>query len=193
MDRYRLFSLLGIIATLGILAWVSKSDNLLEVPIFQGDKSPTDSDFMMDNFISRQYNASGDLHYELSAKRLTHYPHNKTALLESPLVNFYNDQASPWIAKSHSGLLREEDASLILNGQVSISQDPLPLDSQPWLIESEALTLYPRENIILTAYPVSIASGHQYISAIGLHANTKTHKIKLLHEVKGQHAPNRLR
>ena len=190
MNHYRIFSLFGILATLGILIWVWKSDNPLEVPIFHAEKSSRDSDFMMENFVSKQYNASGELHYKLSASRLTHYPHNQTALIESPLVNFYNDQQAPWVAKSRSGLLREESESLILSGQVTISQDPLPAEKLPWLIASEQLTLYPKQNTILTTAPVAISGEQQYISAIGMHANTQSQRIKLLKQVRGQHSPD---
>lgn len=192
--NYKLLSLLGFLAMLSILFWVWKSTYPLETTLFTKPQNSQRSDFMLENFTSRQFDQSGQLHYELNAKQLMHYPHNRSALLEQPHVTFYNDRQAPWVAVSRSGLIQEADESLILSGQVTIRQDLSNADDAyhtsrggPWLIESEQFTLYPKRNVITSDKRVTVASRNMQMQSMGMHANTLYHTIILTDQVRGHH------
>lgn len=198
--NYRLIGLVSSSMTLTIilfLVWITYSENKLS-EVFRGsiyEQEESNTDFILEHFSSRQFDQAGSLLYELNASQLTHFPKTRTAHLESPEINFYNDVDTPWIARSESGVIKELEESILLKGNVKIEQNPnIYISSvqnlkseEPWRIESEQFTLYPKLNELVTSQPVLIASKTMRIRATGLKANTLHHEITLLNKVKGLH------
>lgn len=198
--NYRLIGLICSVLTItiiGFLVWITQSESHLSqvfrAPTPQAEENGID--FILEKFSSRQFDQAGSLLYELYADRLTHYPKSQTAHLEEPIINFYNDLKAPWVAQSKSGVIKEAEESILLTGDVQIAQQfnqdfgagsKLSKDG-PWRIESEAFTLYPKLNELVTHQPVLIASQTMRIRATGLKANTLHHEITLLNKVKGLH------
>lgn len=90
---------------------------------------PDNIDYFLTNLNYRAINASGDLDYEFSSRRLEHYPRDDISLIEVPALKIYR-AADDWRINALQGELQHRDNLLWLREQVIMQKtgaDPLEI------------------------------------------------------------------
>ncbi|HKQ29938.1 MAG TPA: LPS export ABC transporter periplasmic protein LptC [Burkholderiales bacterium] len=115
---------LGILAVLLLLAGASWF--LVRVAgepefLFTG-KQRHDPDYIVEDFHSVVMTATGQPHYELRGKRLTHYGDDGSSTVEQPYVIQYERGRAPTHARAERGFVPNGTPYIELTGNVHVAQ-----------------------------------------------------------------------
>ena len=151
---------------------------------------------------SNYFNKSGQLSYTFTAKKLSHFRSEDNAgldtpstnssytLIESPHINMYR-QNSPWVVDADRGRITSGENVITLEDNVSIGS--LDKDENNITMTTSQLTIYPNQKMAKTDKEVQINSTSGTITALGMEADLKKEKIKLLSKVRGSHDPLKIK
>lgn len=148
---------------------------------------------------SQHFNEEGALDYVFNAEKLEYYqipeqtteeggylPARDYTLIDKPSVQLFMDVA-PWFIESINGKLSEKGELLNLWQDVKIWQTDKKGNTSS--LQTEELTIFPREKLVETDKPVKITTPSGEITATGMIANLNEKRIKLLSNVRGIHDP----
>ncbi len=139
-----------------------------EAPVADG-RQRHDPDYQIENFTVRRFDKNGDLQHQLSAERMTHYPDNDATELSHPKLVGYAG-ASPVHASARRGTVGREGSVVVLRDEVKIHRDPAPGVPRATFTTSEA-TIYPDDEYVTTAAPVTLTQGNSIASGVGFELN----------------------
>lgn len=131
-----------------------------------------DPDYQIEKFTVRRFDHNGNLQHELSAERMTHYPDNDATELTQPRLVGYAGP-SPVHASARRGTVGREGSVVVLRDEVRIHRDPAPGVPRATFTTTEA-TVYPDDEYVTTAAPVTLTQGNSIASGVGFELNNKT-------------------
>jgi lipopolysaccharide export system protein LptC len=137
------------------------------------------------DLLVKQFDENGVLLQTLQTPKMVHYETRAITELSQPVVWRFKPDAPPWRMQAENGIADHQQETLYLPGRVVIEREGKG-DFAPYLIETEDL-IYRSDNAYAsTSEAVTILSGRQRLSAIGLRAwLTEPSRLKLLHQVRG--------
>ncbi len=143
------------------------------------DLKRNDPDIYMLDATIRQFADNGDLQYELSADRFTHFPLTDVTILERPNLMLYPQNGTPWTISSSNGRLLSKS---IYREEVMELWDDVLLsrqsqDVQFVNIKTQSLTVYPEREYAETDLKVSINDNASTTSAAGMEAHLDQEKL----------------
>jgi lipopolysaccharide export system protein LptC len=144
---------------------------------------------------TREFDAQGKLHYQLSTPQITHYQVNPEGpsdgdytLIERPDMAFYDAEAkAPWLVTANSGRSEADGELIRLLDNVLIRQQT----STQGLIEITTSELQVRasEQFAETDKAVKMRSAKGQIDAIGMDADLAQSRLQLKSQVKAVYDP----
>lgn len=140
-------------------------------------------DHFMEDFTSVTLNEAGVPVHQLKAVRLTHYPNDRHSELEDPVMTFYKDDNSHWIASAKEGRILDDGEEVFLQGDVFIRQ-PGKKDSVI-TINTRDLHILPNEDFAETPNSVVMQQNDNTVTAIGMQAHFGHGVVDFLSEVRG--------
>ena len=176
-----------------VVVWETPPDMLLP-----GDRGKPEHQAQLFSIITqakaRHFNEQGQLSYSFVAEQLRHYRYDVTRVSEEdytiiaqPEVTFYTEMP-PWHMRATEGKLTDGGLTLTLSDDVHIWQgdeaDPSARTSE---LNTEYLTVRPREKTAQTDAAVTILTPTGTISATGMIADLRNHHITFLSNVKGSY------
>ncbi len=143
------------------------------------DLKRNDPDIYMLDATIRQFADTGELQYELSADRFTHFPLTDVTILEWPNLMLYPQNGTPWTISSSNGRLLSKS---IYREEVMELWDDVLLsrqsqDGQFVNIKTQSLTVYPEREYAETDLKVSINDNASTTSAAGMEAHLDQEKL----------------
>ncbi len=143
------------------------------------DLKRNDPDIYMLDATIRQFADTGELQYELSADRFTHFPLTDVTILEWPNLMLYPQNGTPWTISSSNGRLLSKS---IYREEVMELWDDVLLsrqsqDGQFVNIKTQSLTVYPKREYAETDLKVSINDNASTTSAAGMEAHLDQEKL----------------
>jgi len=150
----------------------------------------------MNNVQIREFDAQGNLHYELSTPRIGHYQAKPDApsaadytLIKLPTMTFYNaDNKAPWQVMAVQGRSENNGQLLRLLDDVLIKQESADLGELQ--ITTSELNVRAREQFAETDKAVKMLSAKGQIDAIGMSADLANSRVQLHSQVNAVYEPH---
>ena len=175
--------LLSILALLTF--WINKTVQPL-APKTDGSNRH-DPDYIMSNFLTTQIDIHGDLHYKLSALEMRHFPDDDTTYLQRPYYTQFTIGKADTQIQGLRGMVSSKGDKVELFGKVKVTR-PAFEDKQESTLETEHLTIFPKEDLVRTESPVIIRQAPKtVIYGTGLIYEKKLGTVTLLHNVRAHY------
>lgn len=144
---------------------------------------------------TREFDAQGKLHYQLSTPQVTHYQVNPDGpsdgdytLIENPDMTFYDaESAAPWLVSAETGRSEANGQLLRLLDNVLIQQQT-PTQGLIQITTSELL-VRASEQFAETDKAVKMRSAKGQIDAVGMDADLAQSRLQLKSQVKAVYDP----
>jgi len=192
MIRFRINRLrawLIILPALGILAvayWVNLA---VEIPPQKTNgKQRHDPDFMVENFSATTLSKAGMPQYKMSAVKMLHYPDDDSTHIETiQLTSIYPDRPSMHIS-AKVGTISGKGDEVFLRDEVRLVRDAGATRSG-MIFTTPFLHVIPELDLAKTDQGVTLKDGSHTVHARGMILDNQARTIKLLNQVKSEHAP----
>lgn len=144
---------------------------------------------------TREFDAEGKLHFELTTPNVAFYQHDPNGpsaldytLIDAPKMIFYNTESgTPWRMSALSGRSEDNNALIRLLGDVIIQQNS---PSQGLVrITTEELNVRSREQFAETDKAVNMRSAKGQMNAVGMDADLTQSRLQLKSQVKAVYEP----
>lgn len=156
-----------------------------------GQQAPA---FFITDFVSDEFDASGQLRQRLSGERAEHYqPTGKTSnkdytLIQAPRAEIFQQQGQPWQLSARLANADAQGDRIELTGDVRLWQEH-PQRGRTEL-RTEKLIYFNKQARAETDAPVTIHSPNGNTTAIGLSADLRAETLTLQQRVRGTHDPH---
>lgn len=144
----------------------------------QVDKHLNEPDYIIEQFSVVRMTKDGKPGYIVSGDKLTHRPIDDSSDIEQPVVRNLGGEHPPMDIKSERARVDENNTRVQLQGNVRIER-AAAAKSPAMKMSTEALTLYPDEDRMVTDRPVRIVAGNATADGVGLKANNATRQLSL--------------
>ena len=184
----RLISRYWLIVPLLLLAivvrdWVESDTSTIEIEDTI-DMSATKSDYYLEQFKSRKYDADGNIEYIVSGETLAHYPTDNRSEITAPSLVMHG-KSIEWNINSETGELKQNPSVFTLLGNVIVKRTST--GGSPVTMRTEEISINTDENEVLTDKPVEIVSETWHLRSIGLQSSLDEGKLNLLSSVTGHY------
>lgn len=147
------------------------------------DMSATQSDYYLEQFSTRKFDANGNIEYEVTGNTLAHYPIDDRSEITEPSVILHRDQVQ-WKIDSTLGELIKNPSVFTLHGDVVVTRETQ--DAEPVIMRTEAISIHTDENEVRTDKPIEIVAQTWHLRSIGLQSSLNEGKLNLLSAVTGR-------
>lgn len=141
-----------------------------------------DPDFSIEKFTVRQFDASGKLQHVLSARNLIHFPDNDVTEVRAPVITALGG-AAPLYLSATRGTIGPDGKIIVLRDGVEIRRPATNIAPAANLTTSVA-TVYPDDEYLTTAAPVSLVQGKSTIQGVGFELNNRSMSAVLHSQVR---------
>lgn len=170
----------------------------LSVWLFQGQpvKGPVVTpqthgvpDAFMENFSMLVLDKQGRPQYQLRAAHMAHYADDNRSEFRQPQFTVYRAGIQRWTAASETGLAKNGDEEIFLNGAVTIQQftDAATLASMQ--IQTRDVRIRPADNYAETDQLATILLEDGRLSSLGMQVHFRKGLVQLVSQVRGVYAP----
>lgn len=197
MDQRRLIFLSALLLAIiaGAIQWYDRSSSHAQQAATHSQQVAPES--IVSGFAQTTFAETGALQYQLRAEKVTHFSRQAAAEMTKPDILFYRAQADQdasgeqaaidWQASAASGVIREDQDTLTLSGDVRVTK---PLSGEQALkFDTESLTIKPKAEVASTEDPVTVTQALHVTRATGLHIDIANGKVELLSQVRSQYVP----
>ena len=191
---HRLFTYLTIIGVVGVLYYFSL--DLTQIGAETGEDSAAPElafDGYSEGINTVFYNDNGDVNYTLRANRQLHLK-DESALLEEPLVRFFENGVSTWNIVAESGLIggnTEASARLMESIRLSGDVEVHRLDDHGYstVLSTQLLDIDPNREILETQDTVHMVTASIAHAGQGMFADLNRDEIHILSDNSGHYEP----
>ncbi len=184
----RLLSRYWLVVPLLLLAIVARDwaeETPVDTPVEATlDMRSTQSDYYLEGFTTKKYDAQGAIEYEISGQTLAHYPADDRSVIASPRVTLHRP-AVLWQIDSSVGHLSQDPETFTLQGDVTILRTSQ--NSEPLQIHTSTLSIFTSGNEVRTDQPIEIIANTWQLRSVGLQSAIDAGKLKLLSNVTGHY------
>ena len=143
-----------------------------------------DPDYTMNNFVTTQTDAQGQLRYILAAAEMRHYPDDDSTVLQRPRFTQYAVNKPYTQIEALRGYISSNGEEVQLVDNVKIVRQAFEGKGEMQVL-SEKLWIYPQQDLVKTDAPVMIKQlPKTVITAIGMVYDKKAQTVTLLNRVK---------
>jgi lipopolysaccharide export system protein LptC len=187
-NRFRL----GVVVAIGA-ALALGSFWLLEVmrkQIADGipDQPRKEPDYYVEKFNFVRMSVAGKAQYNVSGKRLEHYPADDTHGIKLPIVNSLSSERPPMTAHAERALVNSDNSKVHMYNNVHVDR-PATATNEHFHLKSEYLLILPDDDVVQTDQPVEITLGTSVLTGIGMVANNATRELHLASNVHATYQP----
>ena len=178
-----LFPLLGL---LGATYWLNQQVRPEPAKLDRSNRH--DPDAIVENFSATKLDEQGVPSFIMAAKKMLHYPDDDSTLLELPRVTLLSPTLPTIHAIARQGNISGKGDEIFLQNDVEVLREAGKRQDELTL-QTEYLHIIPDQNLTRTDRAIKLVSAHTTIQAVGMEMNNKTRILKLLAQVRSEHAP----
>jgi len=172
-----------VVAAFGSAIWVWQLRREQEPPTLIG---PPRSDYLLYDFDLIALDEAGKESFSASGPRLTRHPNLGTLDIEAPRFSSPDSSGRVWTGTAKRAWVNKEGTELQMLGDASVS-GPAEEAVAPTRLQSEALSVFPREHRVESDVAVTVTEPGSILSAIGMRANLDAQQVELLSDVRIHH------
>jgi lipopolysaccharide export system protein LptC len=173
---------LALVALLTALTfWLERATNP-DDPVRKAEKRH-DPDYIISRVDIRHFDVAGLLKQSLLADSMTHYPDDDSTQIAKPQLTYHNGPADTQVF-ANTAHVTKDNKQVFLRGDVRLIKPPLQ-DKLPTVMQTEALTVFPDDQIAQGNSRVTITHGESIVSGDNVHYSGKTSIAILSGRVKG--------
>ncbi|MCL1886968.1 MAG: LPS export ABC transporter periplasmic protein LptC [Betaproteobacteria bacterium] len=148
----------------------------------------TDPDYYIDNFRYFKLKLTGKADYELTGKKMTHYPDNDSYLINFPVMESLDERQRLQVTYSDWAYIEDENSKIHMHENVAVLRPPTK-DTEAFRMTTEYLLVLPDEDIMRTDREVIAYQGAATMTAVGMESNNATRELFLLSRAKVVYPP----
>jgi lipopolysaccharide export system protein LptC len=167
----------------GSLIW-----HLSNPPVNKSSNNEKNKDAFVIDLKLIQYSILGTPQYTLTSPYVEHFSYKKMTVMSKPTLLSYNTVGTPWQITAHQGTAYNKYQHIQLVDAVKIYREASKDNKETTLLTDEA-DYYPKQHIAKTQKPVTMKQPGAIVHAIGMHVNTQSNTINLLHDIHGSYIP----
>ena len=168
-----------------VTAWLANLTDLQE--IYHGSAPLHSLDYFSSGYKKWAMDGQGKLKQQVVSETMEHYGDDGTTHMVNPWLFFYNENASPWLIKSATGILSGDGKLLLLNGRVVITRDAAQ-GVRPLTINTSALRVNPETSYAETKAWAELISPPNTTTGTGMQLTfANPVHLQLLAHVKGKY------
>jgi lipopolysaccharide export system protein LptC len=142
-----------------------------------------DPDYVIENFAALTFDAQGQPHSRLSAKKMVHYMDDDSTELEAPRFERSDGESAPISVQSKRGLVTADREDVYFLGDVRVTR--AATEGQAAIeLTTEYIRLIPDHEILRTEKPVLMRQGNSVVEATGLFVDGEKRIFQLAGRVK---------
>ncbi|MES2820671.1 MAG: LPS export ABC transporter periplasmic protein LptC [Pseudomonadota bacterium] len=185
LRKLRLGAIFTLLAALLAAAgyWNISPVSFMEKTVTATDDSAID--FYVIKADTVQYQADGELHYEMTADRMEHLKTTDMTLLSAPDLMLYRGTPLPWHVRSARGEVSPKGKEVELIDDVRVERTDAK--GRPTILTTSRLTVIPEKEYAQTSQAVRIEAANGVTTAKGMKAYLNDGRMLLLSNVRGQH------
>lgn len=176
-----LYARIGLLLTAAVSLWLFLQDD--SEPIQRSSEGGRSSDYAMTDFTMTIMDINGVPARQIKGDHLAHYPKGDRTEITNPTAEFLKPGQDTWIITSNKGRTKGKADTILLTGNVIISNKHDP----EFNMLTDKLTLNTHLSTAYTEEPVTIHSPQGVTESVGLHAALDEETINLHSRVKGQY------
>jgi lipopolysaccharide export system protein LptC len=143
-----------------------------------------DPDYIMNNFVNTQTDASGKLRYVLAATEMVHYPDDDSTVLQRPRFTQFATNKPYTQIEGLRGYVSSNGEEIELVDNVKVVRQAFEGKGEMQVL-TEKLIILPNQDLVKTNSPVVIKQAPKtVIHATGMIYDKKNQTVKLLHKVR---------
>lgn len=185
--RYWL-SLVPLLGLLAVTYWLNQQ--VQPESARPGNGKRHDPDAIMENFSAIRLNEQGAPRFIMAAKKMQHYPYDDTTMLEVPRLTLLSAPHPAIHIIAGQGTVSSKGDEVFLHHDVEVLREA-SAQREALTLNTEYLHIVPDRDWADTDRAVTIADAHNTVHAIGLEMDNKARTLKLLSQVRSEHAPSR--
>lgn len=143
-----------------------------------------DPDIVVENVSAMQMALSGSPRYAVVAKRMLHYPDDRTTVLELPQLTHYDKSSVPVTIRSDTGELSPDGKEAVFRGNVLVRK-PASSEDPEMTLATSLLHVIPDQDLAHTDREVTLTRGDSTVRSVGLEFDHATRNLRLLSRVRG--------
>jgi lipopolysaccharide export system protein LptC len=176
-----------VVAGLSTLSWWMPIEQGPVTKLVTAPEKRHIPDFYLADFDLTTMNAAGRPRYNLQAKWMQHYADDDTSQLTMPDMTVYRPAAPPWRVRADQAQVTAGGESVLLQDDVKLRR--VTTERRETLeIDTSTLRVVPAKEYAETDQPVTIVTDLGITRAIGMRADLKQRRLRLLAEVRGDYA-----
>lgn len=145
-------------------------------------------DYFVDDFHYVRMSRTGQPEYDISGKRMTHFPGDDTNEVQSPVVHSLASDRSPMSIQAQRAVVDQNSSKVHLYDNVQLDR-PATATSEHFHLTTDYLLLLPDDDIAKTDKPVDMTLGAARLKGIGMLANNATSQLSLYGDVHAYYPP----
>ncbi|MES2547641.1 MAG: LPS export ABC transporter periplasmic protein LptC [Pseudomonadota bacterium] len=143
-----------------------------------------DPDYTMNNFVTTQTDAQGQLRYILAAAEMLHYPDDDSTVLQRPRFTQYTVNKPYTQIEALRGYISSNGEEVELVDNVKVVRQAFEGKGEMQVL-TEKLWIFPKQDLVKTNAPVTIKQAPKtVITAVGMIYDKKAQTVTLLDRVK---------
>lgn len=180
-----LFPLL-LLSMLALLTfWINKTVQP-SAPKIDGS-SRHDPDYIMSNFVTKQTDINGNLHFQLAAVEMRHFPDDDSTYLQRPRYTQFTLGKAPTQVEALRGVVSADGEKVELFGNVKITRPAFAGKGESTL-DTDHLNIFPNKDIVRTESPVIIRQAPKtVVYGTGMLYEKKLGTVTLFHKVRAHY------
>jgi len=175
-----------LLLAISLSCWSIIASHPLHKNVFQND--PKTADAIMEDVIATVYNKLGEPSFKLTTPKMVHYPENDSTDITTPRVTLFRQSPQPWHIDADYAKTKNGITEILFWQNVNIHHAADTENPNTSLL-TDALTIFPDQQIVKTDQPVVFTQPETTIHAVGMLADLNDNTIKLLSQTQGEYAP----
>jgi lipopolysaccharide export system protein LptC len=179
---------LAIAAALAIMAallqwilWLQRDPDLGDA--FVG---PPRSDYTLSDFTLTAMKKDGSLGFRIDAPRMAKHPFLGTFAIDTPKIRLRDGRGNEWLAHSATGWVSDDARTVRLEGDV-VADRPRTDKVDPMTLNTERLVAKIEDNRLQSDLAVTLRTPGSILRGVGLDAELKVDRVRLLSQFTARH------